>query len=158
MEYSFASYQIAEMAVEVEQEGFKFYQKLANSSTEQAVKELFLSLAQDEKMHESVFADMARDAKVTKKVFGYSINVVELLKTGMDAFKESMANSAPVDQQIDMHRALELAINNEVLSVRVYTKMVHAYSNQFFNVFNKIIAQENSHLQKLQDLKKKLGL
>jgi rubrerythrin len=158
MEYSFESYQIAEMAVEIEKESFKFYQRLANFLTEQAVKELFLSLAQDERIHEGTFAGIARDAKNAKEVYGYSINIAEMMKIGINKLKEAMVNSTPVDTQIDMHRALEVAINSEVLAVQVYTEVAHAYSKRFSNVFEKIIIQENSHLKRLQDLKQKLGI
>ena len=157
MEYSFASYQIAEMAVEIEKEGFKFYQRLANFSTERAVKELFLSLAQDERMHEGTFEGIARDENA-KEVYVYSINIAEMMKIGINKLKEAMANSTPVDTQIDMHRALEVAINSEVLAVRIYTEIAHAYSKRFNNILEKIIIQESSHLKKLQDLKQKLGI
>jgi rubrerythrin len=158
MEYSFASYQIAEMAVEIEKESFKFYQRLAGLSTEQAVKELFLSLAQDERMHENTFAGIAREAKNAGEVYGYSMNIAEMMKIGINKLKEGMVNSAPVDQQIDMHRALGVAINSEVLAVRVYTEISQAYLKRFSNVFEKIITQESLHLKRLQALKQKLGI
>jgi len=69
-----------------------------------------------------------------------------------------MVNSAPVDQQIDMHRALGVAINSEVLAVRVYTEISQAYLKRFSNVFEKIITQESLHLKRLQALKQKLGI
>ena len=158
MEYSFGSYQIAEMAVEIEKEGFKFYQRLANSSTEGAVKELFLSLAQDERSHEGTFAGIARDAKNAKEVYEYSVNIAEMLKFGINKLKEAMVNLTPVNARIDMHRALEVGINSEVLSVQIYTEIADAYSERFSNVFEKIIIQESLHLKKLQDLKQNLGI
>jgi rubrerythrin len=158
MEYSFASYQIAEMAVEIEKESFKFYQRLAGLSKDKAVKGLFLSLAQDERTHEATFAGIARDAKSTQEVYGYSINIAEMMKFGINKIKEALVNSASVDEEIDMHQVLEIAINNEALAVRVYTEIAHAYSKRFSDVFEKIIIQENLHLKKLKDLKQELGI
>ncbi len=158
MEYTFASYQIAEMAVDIEKEGFKFYQRLAAYSSELRIKQLFLSLAQDEKMHESAFAGIAKDARAAKEVHGYSIDIAEMMKNGINKLKGVMANAFPADREIDMHQALAIAMNNEVLAVKVYTEIANAYSEQFSKVLEKIIAEENSHLKKLQDLKLKLGI
>jgi len=158
MEYSFASYQIAEMVVEIEKEGYNFYQRLANFSTDQAVKELFLSLAKDEMLHVKAFTSIAKDAQASEEVYEYSINLAELMNIGINKFKEAMVNSTPVDKQVDMRGALEIAINNEAQAVLIYTEITLAYSKRFSNVFETIIAQENSHLKRLQELKQKLGI
>jgi rubrerythrin len=158
MEYSFSGYQIAELAVEIEKEGVRLYRHMAGLSDNPAVKELFLSLAQDEIAHRDAFTVIARNAKAAGQTYGYSVNIAGLIKTGIDQFKKAMANSTPMDASINMHQALVVAINNERQAVKIYTEIARNYPKEFTKVFESIIIQESAHLKKLEILKSELGL
>ncbi len=149
MEYSFASYQIAEMASEMEKEGGHFYQQLADFSKDEAVKELFSYLAKSEKKHEKDFLSIAQDTKASEEVYAYHVNIAGMMKSGIKRLKRAMI----YNQQIDMPQALEIAINGEELAVEVYSEILGAYSEQFSKVLEKIIAQEKSHLKRIKNLK-----
>ena len=153
MEYSFASYQIAEIACAMERAGGHFYRQLANLSTDEAVKELFLYLAKSEKKHEENFLKIAQDTKASEEVYDYHINIPEMMKAGINKFNEARINSVSMDQQMDMPRALEIAIKGEELAVQIYSEIAQSYSERFSKVLEKIIAQERSHLKRLQNLK-----
>jgi len=153
MEYSFASYQIAEMAGEMERQGYAFYQQLANFSTDEAVKELFSYLAKIEKRHEKEFFSIAQETKTSEEVYEYPVNIAAMMKSGINQLKRAMINTVSMDQPIDMPRALEIAIGSEELAVQVYSEIAKSYTERFSKVFEKIIAQENSHLKRIQNLK-----
>jgi len=156
MECSFASYQIAEMASAMEREGNRFYQQLADFSTDEAVKELFLYLAKAEKKHEQDFLSIAQDTKASEEIYEYHVNIAEMMKSGINKLKKVIINPASADQQIDIPQALEIAINAEKLAVEVYTEILEAYSERFSKTLKKIIAQENSHLKRIKNLRQTL--
>ena len=153
MEYSFASYQIAEMAGEMERQGCTFYQQLANFSTNEAVKELFSYLAKSEQRHEKDFLNIAQNMKSSEEVYEYPVNIAAMMKSGINQLKRARINSVSTDQPIDMPRALEIAIDAEKLAVQVYSEIAQSYSERFTKVLEKIIAQENSHLKRIKNLK-----
>lgn len=153
MVYLFSPYQIAEMAGEMERQGYTFYQQLANFSTDEAVKELFLYLAKVEKKHEKDFLSIAQDAKASEEVCEYPVNIAAMMKSGINQLKRARINSVVTDQQINMPRALDIAIHAEELAVEVYSEIAQSYTERFSKVLEKIITQENSHLKRIKNLK-----
>lgn len=157
----FTGREILEMAVKIEENGFKYYTDAGKASKSTEIKELFSHLASDEKKHIKVFSDLVK------------LVPPEEMSDGQDAYSEeahlylrSLANTevftAP-DAGKNMGKimqggksVLEFAIGMEKDAILFYYELTGMVRDKDRTVLDSLIAQEKTHLKKLTKLLERL--
>jgi len=157
MDYSFAEYQIAEIAAQMEEEGFKFYRGLETLAKDDGVKIAFDTLARQELEHKANFLAIAASTKQENKEYEYSIDLCRIMNDAVGKLKRyafDLKNHS--NASFNVRQALRLAINMEEEAIKIYGEIRNAFIERFYGVLDSIIAEEKKHLQILKDLQAKL--
>jgi rubrerythrin len=146
--------EIIDLAVRIETNGQKAYQKAQGQVTDPALAAMLGWLADEEAEHEKWFprlkeeADAAReDPKLEEMAYGVLQGVL-----GDQAFSIDEADFSQVE---DLNQLLELSVEFEKDTILFY-EMLRAFieDEQILNHLNRIIEEENRHIRLLQDFLK----
>ena len=154
----FAGSEIVEMGIQIEKNGRDFYNELVNKSKDQKAKEIFKYLAEEEEKHIAVFQNILDSVRKYKPIEAYPgeyfayMNALasEYVFTQKDKGQETARNT-----KNDME-VVELGIKLEKDSIIFYESMKKAVPEHGHKVIDSLIEQEQNHLTRLSDLKKKL--
>lgn len=156
-EYYFRISQIAEMAMEIETAGARFYDLLASAAQETKLKDIFTALSKAEIEHREIFrriADKFREESSTE----YSIDIESDMKSHITALKEiALTYRTLPEVPTDIAGAIEVGIKTEKEAVRIYTEIRSAVIEKFQDILSEIIKEEESHLKILTKIKDALG-
>ena len=151
----FPAWQIAEMAVLIEETGADFYVKLADAVEDAELKSFFGYLAQQESEHAKIFSDLVKEARRSEDLtvyptdfYHYVRGIAEDLRLsafGLDA--RSLAKG-------DIIKNLDAAIHVEAKSIEAYTRIYHTLDKRITAVLPRIISEERKHLKDLTLRKK----
>jgi rubrerythrin len=143
---------VLRLAMGVEEEGAVFYRKMAKMAPNQAVKEIFLSLAEDEMRHKNDLAKIA--GSLQDQAYAFSINFAGIMHASVDTLKRSMKESEPLETDaLDLSKALDIGIRNEKSAIQVYTNLADVFPPALVKVLTRIIDEEKGHLSKLLRIK-----
>lgn len=141
-------YEVLQLAIHLEEEGQKFYQKYANKATG-TIKEALIGLAQDEIKHASYFKSLYYDLKEKPGVdYLFEEEVTKY-------FKDYAASAAfnrddkPVNT---VKEAIEMGIITEKNSIDYYEYLLKYSSGEASEMIKVIIDEEISHLDTLEKL------
>lgn len=156
-EYQFSVYQIAEMAMGVEEAGVNFYKTLATVVDDKKLKDIFTALAKAELGHRDTFKNIA-DSFRKDDFDEYSINFPMLMKNYIDKIKEATFNMRSFSKNpASIEEAIGIAIHTEQESIRIYTEIKNMFIERFHKIFESIISEERKHLEILTDIKNKIN-
>jgi rubrerythrin len=159
MGYFFSPYRIAEMAMELEIKGIKFYEYLASCNSDDKTKKVFLFLSNQEVAHYRTFQEIAAAMRQKNSEHEYSIDVSRLLQEAIDDLNNMVFSlESLATDSIDMNKCFEIAINTEKKSVLAYEEIQNSFTKEFQGVLSKILDEEREHLKMLVNVKKKLRL
>jgi rubrerythrin len=149
---------IARLAMDIEDAGQQFYNKLASSSTEENAKNLFTYLANQEEQHKLIFGAIMQQTSQEQKQGEYVIDIVGQMRTMIDDLRTFVFNNQvfATGTGIDLPAAVTIAIHAEEESVRIYSEMKRVLTETFAPVLEKIISEEQKHLKILQDFQQTL--
>lgn len=141
-------YEVLQLAIHLEEEGQKFYEKYANQATGK-IKDTLIGLSQDEIKHASYFKSLYYDLK-EKPGIDY------LFEEEVTAYFKNYATSAAFnreEKQINsVKEAIEEGIITEKNSIDYYEYLLKYSSDETSEMLKKIIEQEISHLDILEKL------
>ena len=131
-------------AIQMEKDGFSFYQKAAGQTSSDMGRTVFKSLAADELLHLEVFQKLF-DERVEKEEWYNLVNTsnkyVDVPVFPKDLQVVEGAN--PDTNEID---ALRIAMDSEKRAIEYYTKIREKSSDDEVNkIIDEIINQEKSH-------------
>ena len=145
-EFNFSPYQIAVMAMSIEEAGAAFYEILANSVDDQRLIDMFTNLSKEELKHKEAFSSIAAFFH-QKDLNEYAVDVAMLMQANLNKLKAAVFNMR--NQPKNIREALDIAIHAEEESIRIYTEMYNVYIAKFHAVLLAIIDEEKRHLKKL---------
>ena len=145
-EFYFSPYQIAVMAMNIEEAGATFYEILANSVDDRALSKMFADLSREELEHKEKFGSIALVLR-QEDLNEYAVDVAGLIQANLDDLKSAAFNIRNCPQNIQ--EALKIAIRTETESIRIYSEMYNVYIDKFHPVLAAIIQEEKKHLKKL---------
>lgn len=159
----FSSHEILEMAVQIELNGMRFYQRAAEQTENAALRTLLLSLVDMEQQHKRTFAEMQEElAEAEKAHTAFEDDDEGVLY--LRAFADGTVFSAEADAEL-MHaagespdRVLEQAIELEKNSIAFYAglkDMVPARRGK--QRVEQIIKEEMSHVRMLAAKRQQLA-
>lgn len=136
-------------AIQMEQEGYDFYQKAAGQTSSEMGKSVFKSLAADELLHLEVFQKLF-DKKIGKEERHSLVNS-GMKYTDIQVFPkdlEKIEGANPDTNEID---ALRIAMNSEKIAIEYYNEIKQKSKDSELNkIIDEIINQEKNHYQILE--------
>lgn len=140
--------------IQVEQEGAKFYQKMARETPNEAAKEAFLKLANDEIRHQKDFQELAKVLNKDAHSLDSSFDLIQRLHAVAEELKAVIKGSQLVDiSEVTLKDALDIGIHSEKESIRVYAELLDINCPEIALVVPKVILEEKKHLVLLQNMK-----
>lgn len=154
----FAGSEIVEIGIQIEKNGRDFYNILTEQSKNVKAKDLFKYLAGEEEKHIKVFREILEGVEKYEppesypgEYFAYMNALAsEYVFTEKDKGKE-IAQKIRTDRE-----AVDLGIGFEKDSIVFYEGMKKVVPEYDQKVVDELIAQEQSHLRQLSELKKNL--
>jgi len=145
---------ILRLAMDVEEEGSVFYNKLARIAPNPAVKDIFLSFVKDELQHKDDLAKISQSLSAQYKTFSSPVNIVALMRNCVDMLKKAIRNSEPLEiDEVDLGKAIDIGIRNEKDAIEIYSNLLNVFPHDLNKVISKIIDEEKEHLSKLLRIK-----
>ncbi len=154
----FGASEIVELGIQIEKNGRDFYKAFLDRSKEEKSKEIFRYLAGEEEKHIAVFQgilDSVHKYEPAEAYPGEYFSYMNALAadhvfTQKDKGKE-MAGKVKNDKE-----ALDLAIGFEKDSILFYVGTKRVVPQSDHQILDKLIMEEQGHLEKLSGLKRKL--
>jgi rubrerythrin len=155
MAYYFSPYEIAALAMQIEEAGLIFYTKLSNLTRDENARKMFSYLSDQESKHKQIFEDMAKDSEKRYPEAEYVIDIRSQVETLLAFIKEKSFNLTSVTTEtVNLKESVEIGIQAEIQSVSVYQLTKNTLVAIFVPVIDQIIAEEESHLAILSKYKK----
>jgi len=158
MEYAFSIYKIAEMAMQVEEEGTRFLNKLAQEEYNPKIKSVIVFLANQEAQHYKDFREIRDKSAKTGEVDVYVVDIAKSMKVFIDNLKRQAFDERNFKPEINIKKCLEVMIFIEEESIGIYQKLKNVFIDKFAPVLERIIGEEESHLASLLKVKRELEL
>ncbi|MFW6389547.1 MAG: ferritin family protein [Halanaerobiales bacterium] len=146
---SFNAVEVLEMAKDIEERGYDFYQSQAKISNDDELKQLFLKLAEDEQDHYQRFNNLIKNVdKVTREDAEY------VYEPEVSAYLEALVEFSIFPDSSEMNienvkDALRMAIYAEKDSILFYQEMLKNNQGETADVVKQLIKEEKKHLLEL---------
>ena len=149
-----SAYEISQIAIGMEEDGFQFYQQASKYAGNEKIKAVFLKLANDEIEHKNEFA-----GKDFARYFGeVSDSVMEMDRYIKDMFKTKIFPSVTNAKEHAHHikndeEALLLGVEQERRAIKFYTELKRLAASKDAGVaIEEMIQEEKKHLKILLDI------
>ncbi|MFC2047208.1 ferritin family protein [Chloroflexota bacterium] len=159
MSILFLGSELVQIAIGIERNGVVFYDSLVNLTENVMAQRAYKYLADKEREHIEIFqnmlglvADSHPPETCTEEYALYLKALVDSAVFSDDKVTREIAQKVDSDAE-----AMQIALGAEKDSILFYSGMRDFVHQSDYEVVNKIIEEERSHLRQLSDLKKNLG-
>ena len=154
---SYSAYEITKVAIEIEKNGYIFYQKAAKLSRSRPVSELFRGLAEEEIQHRVFFEGLAK--LIPHKPDAETTPPDEYLSAIADAaiLQQRKGMKAVAEQRLTDQEALDIAVQVEKNAILYYTELLRFVSEKEKGMVEELVAEEKRHLTKLTSISNNLA-
>ncbi len=136
-----------EYAMQMEEEGEKFYRELADKSTDEGIKNIFLNLANEEVKHYELFKNIAESEDHVE------IPKMDVMQDAKEIFAEMKSSGREIDFGEDQIALYKKALESEDKAYNLYIDKANEVTNpEHKEIFLKIAAEEKKHLELLENL------
>ena len=153
----FDASEILQFAVRIEENGERFYRRVAEAAAEQNVKSLFTYLADAEVVHRKTFSDMVASIKTYEPVESYPGEYFAYLRTFVDGV---LFNEEEMDKHLadvtDTVSAIDYGIRKELQSIQYYQEAKKFVPTGQHDVLERVINEERKHFVELAELREEL--
>jgi rubrerythrin len=158
MSIAFSPAELYNIAIAVERRGAAFYDTLARSTQNIAVKQAFLTLAAIEHQHIQTFQKLSASAPKSFGEGAESEEYAAYFKALVDSavFNNDMATSELVTRVDTDKEALEVGIGAEKDSILFYEQLQDIIAGDAGEHIARIISEEKEHLRKLAEIRARL--
>ena len=159
---SFRCIDALEVSLNIEKQGFIFYDRAAKVATDPRVQAIFSRLANEEKEHIQSLQGKARylQPALMKKSFSQENKVENFIKNELDGkvFPSTSYEKEEVGGVASDLAALNIGIEAEKKSIEVLSQLIAQEKKMDVRmIFNHLLAEEKKHLMALEELKQSLG-
>lgn len=151
--------EIVKFAIEIEKEGYLFYQDMVNKTENDELKSLFDFLKTEEKKHQEKFENLLDflGADKNEYLFHSENEYIAYIHSYIEdvIFNKSKAKKM-LDELKNDKDAVDYAIKKEEESIKYYENMKELTSKENVVMIDMIISEEKLHINKLMDIKIKL--
>jgi len=154
----FAGSEIVEIGIQIEKNGRDFYNSIAKKSKNQKTKGVFQYLAGEEEKHIAVFQKLLDSVNKYEPPESYPGEYFAYMNTlaSEQVFTQKDKGSQIAKNVTDDKQAVDLGIGFEKDSIIFYEGIKKVIPEYDLKVIDELIAQEQSHLKQLSDLKNSL--
>ncbi len=156
MSDSFSGSEVVALGIQIEKNGFDFYSDLASAMKDEKAKKVFEYLAVEESKHVKVFSKILNSVQDYEPVELYPEEYFSYLKKIADqsVFTKKDKGHEIASKIKNSKEAIEMAVSFEEESIRFFEEAKKTVSAEDEFLIDKIILQEENHINKLNDLKK----
>ncbi len=144
------------MAAMIEENGLRFYTRMAEMTTDEGARKVFKDLASDEKKHSKVIEDkFFPEAGFTEQITEEEIVLEEYIeKTGAaDIFTKRIDVDALIGLLDSPRKALILALDTERYSVKLFTDLAEkSETEEAKKLYEEIADEERAHVSMIEAL------
>ena len=148
--------EVLQFAIRIEENGEKFYRKIAGTSEEEKVKELFAFLADEEVKHKETFEEMLPEIEKYEPPEAYPAEYFTYLR----AYADNIVFKADIDKELpeeaDAIAAIDFGIRRELDSIAYYQETKSFVPKNQQHLIDRIIEEERRHFVQLSELKREL--
>ncbi|MCM8771578.1 MAG: ferritin family protein [Candidatus Omnitrophica bacterium] len=147
--------EVYQFAIKIEENGERFYRKIANNVKDKEVKELFNFLADEELRHKKIFEENLSKIEKYEPPEIYPGEYFAYLK----AYAEELIFPKNIEKEFykeDITEAINFGIRRELDSIMYYLEIKDLIPETQHSELDKIIKEERSHFIKLSNLKKQI--
>ncbi|MCM8785913.1 MAG: ferritin family protein [Candidatus Omnitrophica bacterium] len=147
--------EIYQFAIKIEENGEKFYRKVAWKTKDKKVKDLFIFLADEEVRHKRIFEENLKKIEKYEPSESYPGEYFAYLR----AYAEGLIFTKNIEKELekeDILEAIDFGIRRELDSIMYYLEMKDFIPETQELEIDKIIKEERSHFIKLSNLKKQI--
>ncbi len=149
MQPQFTEAEVIQLAISMEEEGVKFYEKYA-TMVDVELKKVLLGMAEDEKEHAKVFKKMYKEIQMNpgEEDYLFSEHVQDFFASHAksEGFNRSQG---PIDSVRD---ALKMAAETERITIGYYKSLLAYAKDNVKAVLERLIQEEEKHLERLEEL------
>ena len=136
-------------AIQMEQEGYSFYQKAAAQTSSEMGRTVFSSLAADELLHLEVFKNLFEE-KVGQDEWNRLVNS-GLKYAAIEVFPKDLKKIEGANPDTNEIDAIRIAMDSEKGAIDFYTKIKQSITDDAIKeIIDEIIKQEQSHYNVLE--------
>ena len=136
-------------AIQMEKDGYSFYEKAAAETSSEMGRTIFKSLAADELLHLEVFKKLF-DEKIGKQEW-YDLVSTSNKYVDIPIFPRNLKKVAGANPDTNEIDALRIAMDSEQKSIDYYTKIKEKIvDKELIKIIDEIIIQEKSHYTVLE--------
>ena len=137
-------------AIQMEKEGYAFYKKASAQTSSDMGREIFDSLANDEKIHLEVFQKLFKD-KIEKSEWNNLVNSSKKY-ADIDIFPKDLQQIEGANPDTNELDAIKIAMDSEKDAIEYYGKIKEKIKDDDIRkIINEIIEQEKNHYSILQE-------
>ena len=154
MPADFTAKEVIEMGVQIERNGFIFYELLSKKVTSEKVREIFEFLAGEEKRHVASFEKLLDSIQQYDPSEAYPDEYFAYMRELASEHVFTMAEEGAkiADSINDNKKAVEIALKFEKDSVLFYEQMQKIVGEEDKKIIQSLIYQEQQHVEKLKML------
>lgn len=158
MTADFNALEVLKMAINVEENGERFYETCAEINTEKEVEKIFTTLAAEERKHLDYFQDLLdafdESNEGISKNYLYEDLTSDYLKSIVDEQVFPNKGQATEDIAANLDDALDVGIKSEKNSILLYEELMKSEEDdETVTALKELISEEKTHLVKLQKLR-----
>ena len=147
--------EIFQFAIQIEENGEKFYRHIAQKLANPKIQELFIFLAGEELKHKKIYEQMVSKLGKNEPFETYPGEYFAYLRAYVD---NKIFNQKKLDQVIanikEETSAVNFAIDRELDSILYYQEMKTLVTENNRQSIDEIVEEERKHFLKLSDIKK----
>ncbi|MFH1784028.1 MAG: ferritin family protein [bacterium] len=158
MKERFSGSEVVEIGIEIEINGMDFYQKLATSTDNASVKDVFLFLAGEEDNHIVAFQKLLDSIQEYEPPEAYPGDYFVYMNAlaGSHVFTQKNKGIEIAGKIKNDMEAIEIAIGFEKDSILFFEGMKESVPEQDKSVIDELVKQEKGHLSRLHELRRLL--
>lgn len=158
MTIAFTPAELYNIAIAVERRGAAFYDTLARTCGNEAMKQAFLALAAMEHRHIQTFQKLLSEAPKTLSEGADAEEYASYFQALVDSaiFNDDLATSELVSQADTDIEAIEVGIEAEKDSILFYEQLRDIVTGNAADDIANVIREEKAHLRKLAEIKAQL--
>lgn len=149
MDPKFSVAEVIQLAISMEEEGVKYYEKYA-AMADVELKEILLGMAEDERQHAKVFQEMYKDLEISEyeEDYLFSANVQDFFASYAknEGFSRDMP---PIDSVRD---AIKIGAETEKVTIAYYKSLLEFANEDVTKILVRLIEEEEKHQKRLEEL------
>jgi rubrerythrin len=150
----FDASEVFQLAIRIEENGEKFYRKMAEKFAEPTTRQLFTFLADEEVGHKKIYQEILSTIETYTPHESYPGEYFAYLRSYADNIIFSQKEfDKKLETITDVMSALDFAINAEVSSILYYQEIKNIVPENKHHQIEKIVDEERKHFVMLSELK-----